>query len=440
MSVWLRRAVSLRERPGCCRGRHGVVASVCVAHPRDRRASSSRRRDRRPRRCIRAAGLDQRARPSRAESLRAAERTGTIRERVGLDRRHAPEAPAGPVDSGQSRVSAEEPPVHRRTEEPAGRRDDGRSSQSSVSGDPSRCSRSRAAPVRVGAFVPAGAAVRSAREASLAATCARDIARHRRTHRSSSTPAKAATRPPRGKWAGSRRSDAWARIRCWSTASRITPHEWARMLARGASLVWCPASNDFLFGRTVPVRQLLDVSERGHAHVCLGSDSRVTGARDLLDELRAAAALAALTPRELLRMVTTAPADVLRIRDAGRLIPGASADLIVIPLDACGRRRGVARDLAARSRARDDRRAADDRGAIAGRRVSRSPDRRLFDRRRRRSAARRPAARASDRRVPDPRAWCCLQLERLSFLCSVGIRNSGIGASRTPVPARYDAT
>jgi cytosine/adenosine deaminase-related metal-dependent hydrolase len=111
----------------------------------------------------------------------------------------------------------------------------------------------------------------------------------------------------------------------------ITPHEWARMLTKGASLVWCPASNDFLFGRTVPVRQLLDVSERGHAHVCLGSDSRVTGARDLLDELRAASALATLTPRELLRMVTTAPADVLRLSDGGRLIPGARADLIVVP-------------------------------------------------------------------------------------------------------------
>jgi cytosine/adenosine deaminase-related metal-dependent hydrolase len=111
----------------------------------------------------------------------------------------------------------------------------------------------------------------------------------------------------------------------------ITPAEWTRIVARGASLVWCPASNEFLFGRTPPVRQLLDVSEPGQAHVCLGSDSRLTGARDLLDELRAASRLAALTPRELLRMVTTAPADVLRLPDAGRLRAGSSADLIVIP-------------------------------------------------------------------------------------------------------------
>ena len=41
------------------------------------------------------------------------------------------------------------------------------------------------------------------------------------------------------------------------------------------------------------------------AHVCLGTDSRVTGSRDLLDELRAAAAASPSTARELLRMVTT---------------------------------------------------------------------------------------------------------------------------------------
>jgi cytosine/adenosine deaminase-related metal-dependent hydrolase len=62
--------------------------------------------------------------------------------------------------------------------------------------------------------------------------------------------------------------------------------DWERVVASGASLVWCPASNAFLFRRTAPVRRFLDASDRASAHVCLGSDSRVTGARDLLDELR----------------------------------------------------------------------------------------------------------------------------------------------------------
>jgi cytosine/adenosine deaminase-related metal-dependent hydrolase len=111
----------------------------------------------------------------------------------------------------------------------------------------------------------------------------------------------------------------------------MTPGEWARVVASGAGLVWCPASNRFLFGRTLPMRQWLDHSDRAPAHVCLGTDSRVTGARDLLDELRVAASLTTLSARELMRMVTTAPAGVLRLRDAGRLVPGARADLMVIP-------------------------------------------------------------------------------------------------------------
>ncbi len=111
----------------------------------------------------------------------------------------------------------------------------------------------------------------------------------------------------------------------------LTPADWRRVTSRGAALVWCPASNTFLFGRTVPIRQLLDASAAAGSHVCLGSDSRITGARDLLDEMRAAMATAPVTPRELLRMVTTAPARVLNLPHAGRIEVGAPADLLVIP-------------------------------------------------------------------------------------------------------------
>ncbi len=111
----------------------------------------------------------------------------------------------------------------------------------------------------------------------------------------------------------------------------MTNGDWERVVASGAGLVWCPASNHYLFGRTVPARQWLDASDRAPAHLCLGTDSRVTGARDLLDELRAAASLAPLSAIELLRMVTTAPARILRLPDAGRLVPDASADLLVVP-------------------------------------------------------------------------------------------------------------
>jgi cytosine/adenosine deaminase-related metal-dependent hydrolase len=111
----------------------------------------------------------------------------------------------------------------------------------------------------------------------------------------------------------------------------LTLADWMRVTSTGAGLVWCPASNMFLLDRTIPARTLLDATPTAWKHVSLGSDSRVTGARDLLDEMRVAAASAAVTADELFRMVTTVPASLLRLRDAGRIALGGPADLLVIP-------------------------------------------------------------------------------------------------------------
>ena len=110
----------------------------------------------------------------------------------------------------------------------------------------------------------------------------------------------------------------------------MTSADWQRMLARGASLVWCPASNVFLFGSTANVRAHLDASGQAWRHICLGSDSRISGSRDLLDELRVAAA-SGIAAAELLRMVTEAPAAILKLADAGRIAVGRAADLLVLP-------------------------------------------------------------------------------------------------------------
>jgi hypothetical protein len=111
----------------------------------------------------------------------------------------------------------------------------------------------------------------------------------------------------------------------------LTEADWDLVISRGAALVWCPASNAFLLRRTIPARAFLNRVPNGRAHLCLGTDSRLTGSRDLLDELRAAAVLAPVSSAELLRMVTTAPAEILRLEHAGRLVTGAPADLIVVP-------------------------------------------------------------------------------------------------------------
>jgi cytosine/adenosine deaminase-related metal-dependent hydrolase len=67
------------------------------------------------------------------------------------------------------------------------------------------------------------------------------------------------------------------------------------------------------------------------AHVALGTDSRITGSRDLLDEIRVANRLMPVTPAELLTMVTSGPAALLRQSRAGKIAIGGQADLVVVP-------------------------------------------------------------------------------------------------------------
>jgi cytosine/adenosine deaminase-related metal-dependent hydrolase len=95
--------------------------------------------------------------------------------------------------------------------------------------------------------------------------------------------------------------------------------------------VWCPASNAFLFGATALVGALVDGSDEARVTVALGTDSRITGSRDLLDELREANAALPIAPAVLLRMVTSEAATLLRQPRAGRLKVGAPADLVVLP-------------------------------------------------------------------------------------------------------------
>jgi cytosine/adenosine deaminase-related metal-dependent hydrolase len=96
-------------------------------------------------------------------------------------------------------------------------------------------------------------------------------------------------------------------------------------LTARSSLVWCPSSNAFLFGRTAHVRPFA-LARR----LALGSDSRLSGTGDLLDELHAAACSNQLSPGELLRTVTTDAAAVLRLESVGRLAPNRRADLVML--------------------------------------------------------------------------------------------------------------
>jgi cytosine/adenosine deaminase-related metal-dependent hydrolase len=99
-----------------------------------------------------------------------------------------------------------------------------------------------------------------------------------------------------------------------------------RLASCGAGLIWCPASNLNLFGQTAQVTQLI-----AEGRVALGSDSRLSGARDLLGELHLARKLEALDERTLETLVTEQAARLLRLNDRGVLQTGTLADLLILP-------------------------------------------------------------------------------------------------------------
>jgi cytosine/adenosine deaminase-related metal-dependent hydrolase len=105
----------------------------------------------------------------------------------------------------------------------------------------------------------------------------------------------------------------------------LTPVDRARVLSRGAGLIWCPGSNRFLFGRTAEVAEF---SREGR--LAIGTDSRLSGERDLLQELKVARDMATLERQALVRAVTCDAAALLRLPALGRLQVRAPADILVL--------------------------------------------------------------------------------------------------------------
>jgi cytosine/adenosine deaminase-related metal-dependent hydrolase len=83
---------------------------------------------------------------------------------------------------------------------------------------------------------------------------------------------------------------------------------WNTISRSGAGVIWCPTSNQFLFGRTLSAAQL------GAVPVALGTDSPLTAAGDMIDEMRAARDAGPFTASDIQTMVTAGAARVLRIR------------------------------------------------------------------------------------------------------------------------------
>jgi cytosine/adenosine deaminase-related metal-dependent hydrolase len=101
-------------------------------------------------------------------------------------------------------------------------------------------------------------------------------------------------------------------------------HAVTRFRSSGAALVWCPTSNLFLFGRTCPPSLLAE-----GADVLLGSDARLTGDGDLLDEIRCARRLGGLDDARLEGAVGAAAARRFALPEPS-LEAGSEADLIIV--------------------------------------------------------------------------------------------------------------
>jgi cytosine/adenosine deaminase-related metal-dependent hydrolase len=106
----------------------------------------------------------------------------------------------------------------------------------------------------------------------------------------------------------------------------LNPKSVALLNRRRSALVVCPTSNQFLFHCTPSSTLIKSINT-----VVLGSDSPLTSAGDLLDEINYARNEIGLDANSIYEMVTARSASVLRLRNGeGRLRPGSIADLVAV--------------------------------------------------------------------------------------------------------------
>ncbi|MBL0336949.1 MAG: amidohydrolase family protein [Chitinophagaceae bacterium] len=93
-----------------------------------------------------------------------------------------------------------------------------------------------------------------------------------------------------------------------------------------SALVWCPVSNDFLFGRTAAIDQV-----KKNTAIIFGTDSTLTASWNAWSHFRLAMESGMVTENELLQMLTVHAAGVLDMKGKGVIEEKALADLIIIP-------------------------------------------------------------------------------------------------------------
>jgi cytosine/adenosine deaminase-related metal-dependent hydrolase len=95
---------------------------------------------------------------------------------------------------------------------------------------------------------------------------------------------------------------------------------------RHAALILCPTSNQFLFHQSPSLAFIRSLDT-----AVLGSDSPLTAAGDLLDEMKFARESIGIDANSIYAMVTSRAAQVLRLRRGeGAIKPGSLADMLVV--------------------------------------------------------------------------------------------------------------
>ncbi|MCB1302946.1 MAG: amidohydrolase family protein [Leptospiraceae bacterium] len=94
----------------------------------------------------------------------------------------------------------------------------------------------------------------------------------------------------------------------------------------GATVVWCPVSNRFLYDTTLEVERLL----ARKIPFCLGTDTSMAGGAGMTDNIRRAAELLGKNRSLLPEIVLENPIKMFRLKNRGPLRPGNAADVMVV--------------------------------------------------------------------------------------------------------------
>jgi cytosine/adenosine deaminase-related metal-dependent hydrolase len=90
------------------------------------------------------------------------------------------------------------------------------------------------------------------------------------------------------------------------------------------ALVWCPASNYFLFARTAAINEL-----KKEVQIIFGTDSTLTSPWNAWDQLRVARKSGMVSDKELFEMITISPAAVWGLKEKGEIKESKVADIVV---------------------------------------------------------------------------------------------------------------